>query len=261
MFSISLNPAVLAATTGGMPEAAELSFERLCPYMTQKITVKLCPDAQHLPVASYQLAKQLSEAKKNTPDLRIFQFDELKNDMPMIIKNSFDGLKPGKILLLNANLRRGLGDFLLLLPLMRALANRLRIRGWNGKFSISTNSEFAALLHGKDYIEDILPEFPNIEQILHYDYVLEYGLHVDRMKDLAEINDLRDIDLRVNIAPIPEKLARWQSFLSTHKKKIFINWSSFDRRRSQSNENFADLKAEFPDSLFYTSAFQNHTSG
>ena len=261
MFSMSLNPTMLAAATGSMPDTAELTFERLCPYMTQKVAVKLVPDPQHLPIASYQLAKQLTDAKKNTPDLRIFQFDELRENMPTIIKNDFSDLRPGKVLLLNANLRRGLGDFLLLLPLMRALSNRFRIRGWSDQFGISTNSEFAPLLYGKEYIQEILPEFPNIDRVLHYDYVLEYGLHVDRMRDLAQINDWREIDLNISITPPLEFRKQWQPFFSYAKKKVFINWSSFDRRRSQSTNSFAEIKEQFPDAAFYASAFQNQQEG
>ncbi len=265
MFSMTLDPIVLAGMSGVMPDVAELTFERLCPYMTQPVTVRLYPEPGDLPVASYQLAKQLSEAKKNTPELRLFRFEELKNEsgwpVPVIIKNDFSELKPGKVLLLNANLRRGLGDFLLIFPALQALANRFRQSGWPLQFGISTNSGFAGLLYGKKWVTEILPEFPSVHQVMAYDYVLEYGLHIDRMKDLAYLADWQQTDLRIKISAPPHAQQKWQEFLSSREQKIFVNWASFDRRRSQSAEEFAALRAEFPQAKFYTSAFQNSQHG
>lgn len=44
-------------------------------------------------------------------------------------------------------------------------------------------------------------------------------------------------------------------------KNIFVNWSSFDRQRSQNNEYFAEIKAHYPQASYFTSAFQNPVAG
>ena len=265
MFGMTLDTTVVASMPGAMPDLASLTFENLCPYLTQPVTVRMLPEPHELPVASYQLAKQLTEGKKNTPELCYFRFEELKNEsgwpVPAIIKNDFADLKPGRVLLLNANLRRGLGDFLMLLPPLNALANRFQQCGWPAQFVSSTNSEFAHLRYGKEWIAEVLPEFPTLHQVMAYDYVLEFGLHIDRMQDLAHLEDWQHTDLQITTTVPADAREKWQRYFDTNERKIFINWASFDRRRSQKSESFAAMRSHFPQAKFYTSAFQNPQPG
>ena len=265
MYAMTLDPVALLSSKAANADTAHLSFERLCPYMTQRITVKLYPDAETMPVANWQLAKQLTDAKQNNADLRYFRFEDLNNDrgwtVPKLLIEDFSSMQPGRLLLLTANLRRGLGDLLMVFPAFQALSNRLKEIGWDPQFAISTNREFIPLFYGKDYVLDLLPEFPTITELNSYDYVLEFGVHPKRMRTLANLKSWTDTDLRIRLDVPPKLLSHWQSRLHLDQKKIFVNWRSFDRQRTLDDAFYFRIQKKYPDAAYFTSAFRNEQPG
>lgn len=265
MYILNLNPTYLAMQTSPLPDAAQFTLEKLCPYMTQSIEIHMFPRPETMPIVSWQLAMQIQECRKDHPELRAFRFhtisaDESKKWGFTKIEN-FEHLPPGRLLLLMANLRRGLGDMMLLLPILRAQAKRLRALGWEGNFSISTSTGFRDLFYQQDFVDEILPEMPTLNDICRFDYVMEYGISLERMKSLIGIIDWNEIELCVGLNPP----AAWQSTAARRfpgeRPKVFLHWDSFDRQRTLPIDWFESVIREFDGVEFYCSLFGNITSG
>lgn len=264
MYALTLNTTFLAMLPGPMPEAARLILQRLCPYMTQPVEVPLLPDYDSMLIASWQLAKQLDESRKHNKELQALAFKALRAEdgwpVPQML-NSCDGIPPGRLLLFTANLRRGLGDIIMLQPIFRAQAQHLAARGWPEKLSISSSNEFAVLFHGQPFIDIFIPEFPALSLLAKYDYAIEYGLALKRMRHLVGAKDWLDIDLEVRLHAPEPAVQKWAGILADDAMKIFVNWASFDKHRTLSPDFFRILRDAAPKAAFYTSLHKNPVQG
>ncbi len=264
MYGIALNTTELLMQLGQIPDTATLCLEDACPYMTQKMTIHFAPEDAQIPVLSWQLAHQLEPHLQNHPSLRFFRLVPISQEqgwpVPLKLK-TFDGVPPGRVLFLMANLKRGLGDMLLLMPILRAQAKSLEERGWPSQISISSANKFKPLFYRQPFVDSLFPECPLLSDVINYDYVIEYGLHIHRMKHLVGVQDWREIDLRVELHVPDEVIERWHSEFPGDRIKIFFNWISSDKKRSLSLDYFQAVKAAFPDARYYTSQVKNFKYG
>ncbi len=263
MYGLTLDATYLALHTRRIPDVANFTLEKLCPYMTQPIEVRLYPDGAQIPVVSWQMARQFEQNKQNHPELGAFRLLPLKREegwpVPRLI-DGFDGLTPGRLLLLTANMRRGLGDMVLLMPIFRAQAQRLKQLGWPQKLSISSSNDFSALFYGQSFLDTFLPECPGLYQVMAFDYTIEYGLNLARMQHFIGIRDWHEIDLEVKLYVPQERIARWDALLP-EQPRVFVNWASFDAKRSLSASIFASIKQAYPDFAYFTSLHKNPQPG
>lgn len=233
--------------------------------MTQPIEIKMDSDSDSMPVLSWQLAMQIQQCRKDHSELKGIRFQtvdekEGSNGRPVRLER-FDKIKPGKLLLLTANLKRGLGDMILLQPIFRAQAECLHGLGWAGKLGLSSSSGFRDLFYGQDFVDEFLTELPYMSDICKYDYFMEYGTSLDRMKSLIGIVNWDEIDLKIDIKlpRICDRIAK-QRFTSDHPK-VFLHWESFDKQRTLPFDWFQNLLQEFAEVEFYCSLFGNELSG
>ena len=259
MYTLTLNTTYILLNYGHIPDVAEFSLERLCPYMKQPIKVYLTPPEGQLPVLSWLMAKQLSNCRERYPELNSFRIIPIgeEEDWPIPRRiESLEQVKPGRLILLTASMYRGLGDMILMLPILRGFSERLSAMGWSPRFGLTAAIEFAALLSGQPFLQQFLPECPVMDQISPYDYAIEFGLNLERMKSFLGIQNWRDIDLRVRLNA-PEKWVRkWQKRISSTRLRVFINWRSLDRQRSLTPSFFEDLLRAFPECDFFTSQLE-----
>jgi hypothetical protein len=265
MYVLDLNPTYLAMQKTALPESTQFSLKKLCPYMTQPVEMTMNPRADSMPVISWQLAMQIQECRKNHSELKAIRFQavddkEGSNGWPVRL-DGFDKIVPGKLLLLTANLKRGLGDMILLQPILRAQAENLRKLGWQDRLGLSSSAGFRDLFYGHAFIDEFLTEIPFMRDICKYDYFMEYGISLERMKSLIGIVDWDEIDLKIEIKlpQICDTIAR-QRFTSDNPK-IFLHWESFDKQRTLPFDWFRNLLQEFEGVEFYCSLFGNKNSG
>ena len=264
MYGITLDSTHLLMTLGQIPDSATLCLEDANPYMTQRMTVYFAPENGRIPVLSWQLAYQLDRQRQHHPGLRHFRFVPLSREegWPVPRKlDSFDDVPPGRVLFLLANLKRGLGDMLLLMPILKAQAKSLEQRGWPSQIGVSSAKRFEPLFYQRSFVDRVLPECPLLSDVIHFDYVVEYGMHIYRMKHLVGVHDWREIDLRVELQVPPDIIDYWRKEIPEDGIKIFFNWLSSDSKRSLSLDHFKAIKAAFPEAMYYTSQRGNPTLG
>ena len=266
MYILKLNSSFLAQQGSSQQSmSASFNMSHLSPYMTQNVEMKLHPEPLEVPVVNWQLSKQIQERRKEFPELKAFRMnkyneDEEEEKRPHKLKN-FSNKEPGSVLLLMANMKRGLGDMILLQPVYRAQARRLKKMGWSGQLGISSSNEFQHLFYGQDFLGDFLPEMPSLKSVMNYDYVLEYGMSLERMKSLLDIGSWDEIDLRVQLK-VPSVIGgKWQNHFQGSSKRIFLHWGSFDPQRQLPANWFNNIVDNFPDAKFYCSLFNNNTQG
>lgn len=265
MYALLMNPTYLAMQGGMLPDAASFSLQRLCPYMTQQIEVKMYPGPESIPVMSWQLAKQIQECRKDHPELKAFRMQKLEDvqgesGCPVRLEG-FENVTPGRLLMLTANLRRGLGDMLLMQPIFRAQAGDLRQRGWTGKVSISGAEAFRDLFEGLPFVEEYLPEMPNLNEIYRFDYFLEYGMALGRMRKLLGTPEWSDIDLRIRLPITAEMRLDAQQRFPGNRPKIFLHWNSFDKDRTLPMDWFDGVLREFENAELYCALHNDDRPG
>lgn len=264
MYILSFSQAFLAAHTESSTESMPFTLAQINPYMTQPIQVKLEPEAEKTHIVSWQLANQIQGSRKSLPGLKGLriqkQYDETGATKPVRI-DRFDRVAPGRVLLLTANFKRGLSDIILLQPILRAQAAKLKKMGWEGKLSISSSNEFRRLFHGQGFIDQFLPELPYLEDVRKYDYYMEYGISLDRMKALLSISNWDEIDLEIRLQLPKQAKDKWKEHFRSKSKKVFLHWDSFDKQRRLPVDWFKSIMTKFREVEFYCSVYNNPTHG
>ena len=265
MYGLTLNlPWLVSKLAQNIPESAELTLDKFCPYMTQTITVRQQLDPESMPVFSRRLAGQFAQQQEKIPQLHIFRLQELRPEdgwpLPLYVDH-FDGLPPGRVLLQTTDFLRGMGDMILMLPILRAQAKRLAELGICEGIGISCASRFMPLFYGQDFVTEVLPECPSLAQMARYTYTTDFGLSMQRMRDLCGLESWEQTDLLARLY-IPQDIEeKWQRFFTGTGQKIFINLTSFDPERSAPDSLYERLRTEFSEAEFYASIYKNNTRG
>ncbi len=265
MYTLTLNlPWLMSKKRWGFDEELEFSLEKLCPYMTQKMIVGQQLDPDTMPIFSNRLAYQFAKHQEKIPQLQMFKLLKLNPEdgwpLPLFVEN-FDDLPPGRVLLLLTDFLRGMGDMVMMLPILRAQAKRLAEAGICERISISCSSKFMPFFYGQDFIDEVLSEVPTLPQVAQYAYTTEYGLSMQRMLSLCGLNSWSEADLRVRLFIPPAIEEKWQKRIMGDRLRIFVNLHSFDPARSVPDSLFDRLRTAFPEADFYASIFKNKTQG
>ena len=266
MYVLNFNPSYHALQSPDLSDKSSFSLRDLCPYMLQQIELKPHADLADRPVTSWQLAKQLQDCRKKLSTLKAFRLENLdahkgSHRGPERIE-TFEGKDPGKLVLMTANLKRGLSDMILLQPIIRQQAKRLQKMGWKDKFSISVSSGFDDLFYGQKYFDRLLPEMPTFGEISKFDYHMEYGISLDRMKSLADISEWEEIDLHVELKLPAKAISAGKKRFASENPKIFLHWEAFDTHRTLPFDWFKPVVDQFKDCDFYCTLFgKQHQSG
>ena len=264
MYVLNFNPS-FPALQSLLANTSSFSLQALCPYMTQPIEMKVQTEREAKPVICWQLAMQIQECRKDQPALKAFRFETLeeKNGYcggPARIE-SFDKTPPGKLLLMTANLKRGLGDMMLLQPILRAQAAKLRSLGWEDKISISSSTGFRDLFDGQNFIDSFVSERPRFGDVCKCDYFMEYGISLDRMKARIGIVEWDEIDLKVDLRLPESALELGKKRFPGDRPKIFLHWEAFDDQRTLPFDWFKSILNDFPDVEFYCTLYGNNEGG
>ncbi len=241
------------------------SFSRLNSYMTQEIDVSHHNRAgQNMPVINWHFAKQLQERRKSDMALKSCKLSALDvSEHPEAPKRIYSLRKPpsDNIVFLTANLERGLSDIILFQPILRAFSEKLKAEGLPGKIHISGSNEFRHLFYKQDYLDEFLPEAPTLETLSKYDYFMEAGIKLERLKTIACVSDWSEIDLRAKINLPPGVTERWIERFKGNKPRVFLHWHAFDSKRILPIEWFKTIVEQFPNADYYCSIYGEKNDG
>lgn len=265
MYVLNFNPSCQALQSPLLSNKSSFTLQDLCPYMTQSIELKAQEDFDSMPVISWQLAMQIQDCRKKHPALKAFRLEALEerngfSGGPGRIE-SFNKKKPGKLILMTANLTRGLSDMILLQPIMRAQAATLKKLGWQDKFSVSGSSGFRDLFYGQAFCSEFLPEIPAFKEFRQFDYFMDYGISLDRMKSLIGIVEWEEIDLRVVLKLPSHAASESRKRFPSDRPKIFLHWEAFDKQRTLPFDWFKPIVENFDEVEFYCALYGNPDGG